>query len=437
MNPKKTTIPEEDLIAMHTVGKVVDYAADSSKTEECHYVTGVNCIPQNAKETFLATKKKWKKTGGNVAFHAYQSFKEGEVDAKTAHEIGVKLATELWEDRFEVIVATHQNTSHFHNHIIINSVSFADGKRYNDCKATYGLIRDTSDRLCREYGLSVIRHPGQNPKKHYAEWKAEKEGQPTLRGTIREAIDMAIRGTDCRTDFLEAMTLMGFIIDLSGKHAKIKHKGSDRFVRFDTLGDGYDEEDILDRLYEDHRLVYPDPPPQQSPQKIFENEDGSPATYGYTAVYRCYHAALEQARADPEHNRKLYFFVRMDEGRITSISEQVQLLCEHHIENMEQLMAYRDIAVQGIFDSKAGKQESVNWLRRAKYAGDTVAISQAKFNIDLYNRRIRKYYREIQAYDSVKERSEAIRDKLITIKNEDFRGGVIRNKVKNKNRESR
>ena len=428
MNPKKTTISEDDLKAMHTVGKVIEYASDSTKTEECRYVTGIRCIPENAKETFLATKKQWKKTGGIAAFHAYQSFREGELDAKTAHEIGVKLASKLWEDRFEVIVATHQNTTHFHNHFIINSVSFADSKRYNDCKATYRELREASDDLCREYGLSVIRDPGQNPKKHYAEWKAEKEGKPTLRGTIREAIDIAIRGSMNNNDFLDAMAQMGFIIDISGKHKKIKHKGSDRFVRFDSLGEGYSIDDIMDRVYANDRPVYPDIPPQESPLKIFENDNGDPSTFGYTAVYRCYKSALERTKADPDHNRKLYFFVRADEGRITSYSDQFQLLAEHHIENLEQLMAYRETAVQAIFDNKEEKRKMENLKRRAKYAKDRDLYNKASFNVELYTIRNKKLYREIQACDAIKERVEALREKLKTIKNDDFRGGIIRNK---------
>ena len=223
VNAEKT---DAEIEKYHAVEDVIDYAADSGKTEKCFYVSGVNCLPENAKATFAATQKRWGKTTGIVAFHMYQSFAEGEVDAKTAHDIGVKLAKELFEERFEAIVATHLNTAHFHNHIVLNAVSYKDGKKYNDCKATYRLIRETSDRLCREYGLSVIRRPNEKGL-HYAEWKAEKEGKPTLRGGIRDAIDLAVRCSVSPQQFIDLMIEMGFIIDQSGKHAKIRHVGTD------------------------------------------------------------------------------------------------------------------------------------------------------------------------------------------------------------------
>ena len=125
------------------------------------YVTGINCTPETALEEFMNTKRYWGKTDGRLAYHGYQSFKEGEgeITAEMAHEIGVKLAQELWGDRFEVIVATHLNTGHYHNHLIVNSVSFMDGLKYRRTKADYRLMRIVNDRLCKEYNLHVIEDP--------------------------------------------------------------------------------------------------------------------------------------------------------------------------------------------------------------------------------------------------------------------------------------
>ena len=105
--------------------------------------------------------------GGRVCFHGYQSFQADEVTAEIAHQIGVKLAQELWGDRFEVVVATHCNTGHYHNHFVLNSVSFADGLKFDNTPADYARMREVSDRLCREYAISVIENPGGRAK-HYA-----------------------------------------------------------------------------------------------------------------------------------------------------------------------------------------------------------------------------------------------------------------------------
>ena len=151
-NPEKTIAQASDLnAALHTIDDVVEYAVDDLKTEERVYVSGNRCDPEFAARQFQKTKQHYKKTGGILAFHGYQSFKPGEVDADTAHRIGVELAKELWGDRFEVVVATHLNTDHFHNHFVINSVSIVDGYRYYDNKETYRRMREVSDRLGIHY----------------------------------------------------------------------------------------------------------------------------------------------------------------------------------------------------------------------------------------------------------------------------------------------
>jgi len=114
------------------IGNVLDYATQDNKTEEKRYVSGLNCTPENARQNMTLTKKVWQKQGGNTAYHGYQAFRPGEVLPEAAHEIGVKLAQKLWGDRFEVIIATHLDKGHIHNHFVLNSVSFVDGLKYND-----------------------------------------------------------------------------------------------------------------------------------------------------------------------------------------------------------------------------------------------------------------------------------------------------------------
>ena len=177
-NPAKTWNGQyAEAAKFHTVERVLEYDADAMKTEKQFYVTGINCsdCPASAAEQFRATKETWKKPGGIVCFHGYQSFEAGEVTPDIAHEIGVKLAKQLWGDRFQVVVSTHTNTGKIHNHFCLNSVSFTDGKRYYDQKATYYKMREVSDDLCEDYGLSVIEHPGRGSKQYKA-WLGDKDG---------------------------------------------------------------------------------------------------------------------------------------------------------------------------------------------------------------------------------------------------------------------
>lgn len=249
-NPEKTTSKE--------VEQVMSYIKDGSKTEEMMYVTGINCEADIAAEQFMQTKRLWGKEGGRAAYHGYQSFREREVDAKTAHEIGVELAQRMWGDRFEVVVATHCNTGHFHNHFCVNSVSFADGYKYHDTREDIRIMRGLSDLICKEHGLSVenTRKIDQDRRRNYLEWKAEHEGEPTLRSTIRDDIDAAILYSITERDFVKVMKSMGYEFvfksdtDKELKYPKLKLPGSDRCVRLKSLGSGYEIEDIKRRIYD-------------------------------------------------------------------------------------------------------------------------------------------------------------------------------------------
>jgi hypothetical protein len=163
-NPKKTENPNFTNADIQGLRDVMNYTMQDYKTEQQFYVSGINCMAETARQEMLMVKKQFGKESGIVAFHGYMSFAPCEVTPDLAHELGMKLAQELWGDRFQVIVATHLDKKHIHSHFVLNSISFIDGKRYNDSKGTYNLMKQTSDHLCREYGLSIIEHP--KPGRH-------------------------------------------------------------------------------------------------------------------------------------------------------------------------------------------------------------------------------------------------------------------------------
>ena len=153
-NPDKT---EYDALA-----QTLHYAENDAKTklnESAQLVTGIHCRVDHAWEDMRAVQERFGKTDGVVALHAYQSFREGEVTPEQCHEIGVALARRVWGKRFQVLVATHMNTDNLHNHFVINSVSYVDGKKYEQRRSQYAEFRAASDKLCREYGLSVVELP--------------------------------------------------------------------------------------------------------------------------------------------------------------------------------------------------------------------------------------------------------------------------------------
>ena len=157
-NPDKT---EYDALA-----QTLHYAENDAKTklnESAQLVTGIHCRVDHAWEDMRAVQERFGKTDGVVALHAYQSFREGEVTPEQCHKIGVALARKVWGKRFQVLVATHMNTDNLHNHFVINSVSYVDGKKYEQRRSQYAEFRAASDKLCREYGLSVVEQPKTKP----------------------------------------------------------------------------------------------------------------------------------------------------------------------------------------------------------------------------------------------------------------------------------
>jgi hypothetical protein len=169
-NPEKTENPtfyqKPVMTDRETEGlaDVIEYATRDEKVREeagvkddtiamQYFVTGINCVPSTARDEMIAAKKRYGKDDGIVAFHGYQSFAPGEVTPDTAHQIGIELARRLWGERFQVIVATHLDKSnHLHNHFVLNSVSFKDGYRYNDCTTTYMEMRKASDGCAESTG---------------------------------------------------------------------------------------------------------------------------------------------------------------------------------------------------------------------------------------------------------------------------------------------
>lgn len=194
-------------------------------------------------------EKEIQKTGGVLGYHFIQSFAPGEVTPEQAHEIGCEFARRLFGEDFEAVIGTHLDKAHPHNHIVVNSVSRTDGHKYHSSpESYYNDVRGTSDALCRENDLSVIAPQGKG--KHYAEWKAEQGGKPTVRGVIRADIDTIIGQAYTYDTFLMLLRKNGYEVRRSPnrKYTTVKPPGAKRAIRLDSLGEGYTEADILLRL---------------------------------------------------------------------------------------------------------------------------------------------------------------------------------------------
>jgi len=338
-NPSKTENPVFSDADIQGLRDVMDYATQDYKTEKQHYVSGINCLPEIARQQMLLTKKHWAKEGGIVAFHAYQSFAPGEVTPELAHEIGLKLAQELWGERFEVIVATHLDKAHLHSHFVLNSISYKDGKRYNDCKTTYDLLRRTSDRLCQEYGLSVIENPQRGKQRSYDAWQAERDGKATWWSIVRNDMDIAIKQSVSMQAFIRHLKALGYEIK-PGKYLAVKPQGKERFIRLKTLGDNYSEDAIKRRILRQRlpeRIIKPIQPAIMHAKYRGDFKLVKPTIKGLRALYFYYLYLLRKAQRQPE---SAPFLLREDIRKMDEFSAQTKLLCKHRIETKEQLLSF-------------------------------------------------------------------------------------------------
>ena len=182
-NMNKTTAEISDGLK-----EVLTYTTQGYKTNEKEFITGINCDPNTAVKQMLNTKRSYNKDDGRLAYHAVQSFKPGEVTPEQCHEIGVKLAELMWGDRFEVVVSTHLDKQHLHNHFVVNSVSWVDGGKFKNSKEDYQHFRNLSDDLCSGYNLSIIHSNGKGM--HRSEWQAVHDNKPYFRQIIKHDVDV-------------------------------------------------------------------------------------------------------------------------------------------------------------------------------------------------------------------------------------------------------
>lgn len=403
---------------------VLKYTLQDAKTEKQFYVTGINCDPAAAIEQMSRTKLQFQKTDGILAFHGYQSFAPGETTPETAHAIGVKLAQELWSSRFEVVVSTHLDKQHLHNHFVLNSVSFMDGKRYYDNKATYALMRETSDRICQEYSLSVIENPQHGKSKHYAEWKAEQEGKPTWRGLIREDVDKAIAASMTFSQFVSNLRKQGYEIKTGVKYMAVRSQGKERFVRLKTVGDDYTEEAIKQRILGNcspkRQQILPEPKRRRYTIRSSMNLKNKRKLTGLQALYFHYLYKMGIIPKQRVSNKRTHFLLREDLRHMEELTAQIKLLCIHHIENMEQLLTYKNGLEQEISALSDTRKSLYHRIRRCK---DDIQNTEYKEQITGLSKRLSLLRKEVRLCTGILSRSDEMKQKLLQVKQEEIHQG--------------
>ena len=228
-----------------TLKKALDYIENPDKTEDKMLVSSFGCSYETADIEFEMLLAQAIQKGNNLAHHLIQSFAPGEATPEQAHEIGKQLADEVLQGKYSYVLTTHIDKGHVHNHLIFCAVDMVNHRKYNSNRQSYAYIRRTSDRLCREHGLSVVQ-PSRDKGKSYAEWDAGRKGK-SWKAKLKAAIDAVIPQAKDFDDFLRLMAAQGYEIK-QGKFISFRAPGQERFTRLKTLGTDYTEEAIRERI---------------------------------------------------------------------------------------------------------------------------------------------------------------------------------------------
>ena len=321
--------------------RALDYVMNPEKTQRGRLVGAVNCQADMAFEQMMDTKKQFGKTDKRQGYHIILSFKEDEVEPDRAFEITQKFVAEYLGDAYEAVFVVHDNTDHVHSHIVFNSVSFVDGKKYRYEKGDWAkYIQPITNKLCQEYGLSIIDvEDGSKEKQHenYKDWSEYREGSFVWADMIKRDLDACILQANDFSGFLELLSEKGYEVK-QGKYLAVRPQGMTRFRRCKTLGENYSQEAIVERIAKEDLSFY------QS-----QNEEKQ------AAIVKCYVKRYHRAKMSGLQKRyyaKLYRIGKLkkkpysqvwkykdDIRKMHKLQEEYLFLVNHDIHSAEELVS--------------------------------------------------------------------------------------------------
>ena len=321
--------------------RALDYVMNPEKTQGGRLVGAINCQADMAFEQMMDTKKQFGKTDKRQGYHIILSFKEDEVEPDRAFEITQKFVAEYLGDAYEAVFVVHDNTDHVHSHIVFNSVSFVDGKKYRYEKGDWAkYIQPITNKLCQEYGLSIIDvEDGSKEKQHenYKDWSEYREGSFVWADMIKRDLDACILQANDFSGFLELLSEKGYEVK-QGKYLAVRPQGMTRFRRCKTLGENYSQEAIVERIAKEDLSFY------QS-----QNEERQ------AAIVKCYVKRYRRAKMSGLQKRyyaKLYRIGKLkkkpysqvwkykdDIRKMHKLQEEYLFLVNHDIHSAEELVS--------------------------------------------------------------------------------------------------
>lgn len=412
---------------------VIDYAMNSDKTEQQFYVSGLNCQANSAYEEMKNVKAFFHKEDKILGFHAYQSFKE-KVSPELAHKIGLELAKEVWGDRFQVIVTTHLNTEHTHNHFVINSVSFVDGLKYYDNHTTYSRIRHVSDELCKEYGLNVLTEKATKANLKYDNFYKKSLYNDNYSNTAKKEIDLAIRQAYSYDDFLYLMKKLDYEITIRAGKMSIRKNNYKRNIRIERrFGENYTIDNIKRRIIEEQavRVPFVENIYERKVKFPFAQRHKKAKAKGFIALYYHY-CYLLKVFPNNVPQQRLPASIRADVAQMEELSNQARLLVTHNIKTLDDLLNYKEEITYEINELLNNRERL--WAIRKMSKNEAEMRNYAEQISDL-TKDINKFRKEVEQCEEIKVRSQKIDENLTELdKQEELERETREKKIKEKSK---
>lgn len=391
-NPDKTTerkYLDDDLSA------TLEYAENDDKTDRKMYVTGINCITEKAYEQMTATKQRYGKPGGNVAYHGFQSFRTGEVTPEEAHQIGLETARAMWGANYEIVVTTHLNTDNIHNHMVVNSVSFRTGRKFENHISDHHRLREISDEICRERGKSVLEHSNFYGGEKGAYW-IHKSGKQTHRDVLKADIEECLKYSRRYDDLIPRLRGLGYKVERKGeyyRHLTVQAPDWKRPVRLDSLG--YTPEALVARfekqemdfyffrLQSEHRPYKPKQFPLESVMKQLEFEAEHSYDTATVLVDMLFLIVILVAEllAELADVMLLSPELRFEVKNVQNYISDYEFLRNNDIHTIPQLEQSVESVKTEISSLEADRQKVSNKIRRAKTPEETAELKTRRKEI--------------------------------------------------------
>ena len=409
-NPAKTS---KDLY--QDLHDTIDYSKTKNMQEEQLYISTINCNKDSAYEDMIFIKKRFSKLDGILGFHAIQSFKEGEVTPEIAHEIGVKLAKEMWGDRFQVIVSTHLNTKCLHNHIFINSVSCIDGKKYYDNHKNYALLRDTSDRICEEYNLKILKEKECPKSKLKYENFVKSELKSNYMKELKEDIDFAIGQSYSYDDFLITMKKMDYVVENRAGKLSVRRLDRTRNTRIERVfGEEYSLQNIKEKIYDWNRTRVPFPEARAIDRKYkysLKNKTKlrdikKPKITGIRALYFHYCYLL---KVYPKKKHKMSKELREEVKKMNMISKEAVFLSKNNIKTDKELASIKESINIEIKELKSRRYKLYKMKSKVKSNDE---IEKIESELDEIRAKIKVLNEQIRFIEDIESRIPKMKEEL-------------------------